>query len=333
MPKLVNSNKFHEVSGFLANLEINKEYLVQDIIDACLQIVNLKEETKQCLIMLKGDYSPTNGSTKQLKDLWVTMSYQRVIRLKKILKKIVKQGGFDKEAAGAIDIAIRPNGKKYVWDGFRRCIKAGLCGSDRIESTIFIHDQRMENNECEKKEARLFKIRNADSEAMLPEELFKSRLAFDEPEARQLLKLMKNCELDVLGLNPNGIQLGGFRWFENSWISKTIDDYEFEFASEIIRKTFKAEENVSAYLLVSLAYILTLNDNMDEPYSESDIKDKFKKWYDVQDKNKQTDITKDGHRNKKLISWIIAKRVLKDNNGLRQACEVTEEQLEVIGEL
>jgi hypothetical protein len=48
--------------------------------------------------------------------------------VKKVLDKLKSHGTFNKEAAGHIDVAVRPNGKIYVWDGFRRTFMAGIVG-------------------------------------------------------------------------------------------------------------------------------------------------------------------------------------------------------------
>ena len=70
-----------------------------------------------------------------LLDLWVDITYQRVLKLRKIIEHLRRKDmngiddlQFNKMLCGSIDIAVRPNGKGFVWDGFRRCIIALLNG-------------------------------------------------------------------------------------------------------------------------------------------------------------------------------------------------------------
>ena len=330
MTKIINSNKFTDVAGALATLKIDQEYSILDIVNTILQITNLQEKTKHCLKMLVPGCYGSSENTFWLKDLKVKMSYQRAVRLRKITNKLVDRGGFDKDASGAIDVAIRPNGDKFVWDGFRRCIMAGICSSDRIEGSKFMHDTRDDEMECEEKEAKLFKIRNADSEKMAPEEIFKSKIVYKDPQATELLTLLKKSKLDVLGLNPSGKTLGGFVKLENLWKSGSVSDNYFISASSIIQNTFKDEGNVSGYLLVSLAYLLTINDEIDNSWLEADIEQAFKDWYKTQDHNSQKDITRDGKTEKKWIAYIIAKRVLNDTNGLLREIGLSDDEEELL---
>ena len=67
-----------------------------------------------------------------------------------IINKI-KESGFDIEAAGYVDVAIRPKTLYTVWDGFRRCIMAGLCGYEHINVSKTIHDPHASDKDCQKK--------------------------------------------------------------------------------------------------------------------------------------------------------------------------------------
>ena len=159
MTKLTDGTTLNEISGFLANLEIGKEYNIQDLVNTILQITNLKSKTLDKLN--KSIPYDSQTDTELLKDLWVCMTYQRKIRLGQILLKIKKQSGFDKDAAGHVDIAKRDEkagGRKVVWDGFRRCLKAGICGLDRIAFSKTTHPINFTLTECVEKEAKLFKF-------------------------------------------------------------------------------------------------------------------------------------------------------------------------------
>mgnify|MGYP001173248423 FL=1 len=78
-----------------------------------------------------------------LEDLWVDITYQRVLKLKKIADHLrrkdmngIEDLHFNKMLCGSIDIAVRPDGKGYIWDGFRRSIIALLNGKRFIKSSI-----------------------------------------------------------------------------------------------------------------------------------------------------------------------------------------------------
>ena len=75
--------------------------------------------------------------------------------------------------------------------------------------------------------ARDFKIRNADGEKMKPEEIFKSMVAYQDPDALKLLAVVDtNCGLDVEGLNPwVGKVLGGFAELSTNFNKKGKTSY------------------------------------------------------------------------------------------------------------
>ena len=91
-----------------------------------------------------------------LDGLYVDMTYQRVLRLQEIINKI-KESGFDIEAAGYVDVAIRPKTLYTVWYGFRRCIMAVLCGYEHINVSKTIHDPHASDKDCQKKKQDYFK--------------------------------------------------------------------------------------------------------------------------------------------------------------------------------
>ena len=77
--KLVSpETKFSKISGILSTLEINKLYSIQDILNLIGQIGNLKSDT------LKNIPKPITQSGQNimpLSELYVDMTYQRVLRL------------------------------------------------------------------------------------------------------------------------------------------------------------------------------------------------------------------------------------------------------------
>ena len=117
--------------------------------------------------MQSGEY-PSSGSVR-LDELYVDLTYQRKLRLAKIIQKIIKNEGFCKDVAGTIDVAYRPNrkdpngrqGMKFVWDGFRRSLMVGLCSpagsAAKIGASEYDHPIDRSDEECQIDEARKLK--------------------------------------------------------------------------------------------------------------------------------------------------------------------------------
>ncbi|MEK9698367.1 MAG: hypothetical protein VW270_21535, partial [Candidatus Poseidoniales archaeon] len=240
---LIKSHKMSEVSGALANM--SGVVSIQEIIDTILQITNLKTKTESAF-QTDCVYSE-NEDTVYLKDLYVDMSYQRTVQLTSILNTLKKVKGFQKRVGGAIDVSVRPDGSSFVWDGLRRSIMAGLCGIDRIRQSKYDHPLDRLPKECQMEEALDFKIRNAGGEKMKPEEIFKARTVYRDPEALELLDVIINCGLDVVRLNPDGKVLGGFNELERNFtLSKNplTEEYLVR-SSKIIQHVYKIESHVS----------------------------------------------------------------------------------------
>jgi hypothetical protein len=325
---IIKSNKYSEVAGALANLRGTVS--IQEIIDTILQVSNMK--TKTLANMVSNANYENCDHTMKISDLYVDVDYQRTVKLANLIKKLQKLGGFDMYSAGVIDVAIRPSGTKYVWDGARRCILAGLCGHTHIKTTTFVHPMGTKESDCRKQEARYFKSRNADNEKMKPEEIFKSEVVYRDPKALELLELIKNCSLDILGLNPGGKVFGGFVELRNNYERKIdgISEEHFITSSNIIQHVYSNESNVSGYLLCGLAYLLQKNEEVDVSYSVEEIVNSFESYKRYN--NKQSDITK--HRLNKnargSIAYLIAKRVLQDNNGLIQTVGLESEEVDIL---
>ena len=328
--KLVsNETKFHKISGDLSGLKINTLYSVMDIVKLIFQIDNFKSKTLSNIKPAQQYSGPTN--LVKIADLYVDMTYQRALFLTYIIN-MIKKNGFDKEAAGNIDVAERPNDVKTVWDGIRRAIMAALCGYTHIPCYLTIHPSHFDDKDCQKKEARLFRIKN-DKPKMKPEEIFKSEVAYSDPVALKILKLLKDSGLDIIGLNPTGKPLGGILEIKNNFENwkdnikdKDIDEdgpYDWDRdlwieSSEIIQEVWNRPEDatVSVYLLRDLAWLKTVMKECDEQYSDDEIKEKLNKWRKKYQKLNQKDITSLGFKKKPLTSYYIAKHILQDNNGL-----------------
>jgi hypothetical protein len=323
------STKHSEVAGELANLKGTVR--IQDIIDAILRIENFKSKTLAGMIS-NAVYDPNEVGVVAIDEIWVDMTYQRIVRLKKLINKLQKMNGFDPYSAGVVDIAIRPSGKKFCWDGLRRIIMAGLCGLTHIKTSQLVHKQFMTDLECQKEEARYFKSRNADQESMKAEEIFKSEVVFGDPDAIELLNVFKNCELDVEGLNPDGTSMGGFVEVKNNYFRQKdgISEEYFIQSSRIIRTVYKDEPVVSGYLLTGLAHLLMKNEDVDTSYSEEEIIEHLQNYRRFNPK--QSDLIKGrlAGNARASIAYLITRRALNDNNGLLSSIGLDEETMEVI---
>jgi len=332
----VNSNRMQDVTNALANL--SGTHSIQEIVDLVKKIPGIYEETLNDL-----QSKPYDGPFKpeyhvQLKDIYVDITYQRKLRLQKVIKKLLVAGGFNKEAAGHIDLAIRSNDKKFCWDGFRRSIMAGLCGIEYMPVSILKHKKSLTETECQEIEARMFKIRNADSETMKPEEIFKAKVVFKDPESLEFLKFLKNANLDVEGLNPNGGNLGGFKFI---WDIFTKDEIEEEYlikSSNILQNIWVNEPNYSAYLLGGLAYFLKLNDESDYTVTEKYVIECITKYVNaIKPKLKQKAIIGSRINAKPLdsLTFFLIKNVINLNGNTAKfikQLKLTKEDIEVLEE-
>jgi hypothetical protein len=316
-----HGTKYKNVSAALATLR--GVVSIQEIIDAILAIDNLQNKT---LKGIKQAYLEQDGSNVPLRELYVDMTYQRRIRLRKIIKKIILHGGFSFDGAGVIDIAER-DGKLYVWDGLRRCIMAGLCGLKHIKATRYVHMDGVTSVEAQKTEAKLFKMRNADMEKMTFDEIFKSMTVYDDPQAIEVLELLANCKLEVEGLNQTDDSkvLGGLKsvWDNSKKRGLGIDDDYFISASQMLHSVFPNDASISAYALLGLAWLLHQNTESDAvtgSYGDDEIRESLNN-YIVDDNLKQKVLTSQrvNGKNAQSVAYHIAKNALDDTNGLMHA--------------
>lgn len=321
--KLSMSTKHSVVAGELANL--TGVVRIRDVANAILRIHGMKEKTLAGMTTT-ASYDPNDPTVMKIDDLYVDMTYQRILRLQKLLKKLHLLKGFDPYSAGYVDVALRPSGKIFCWDGFRRVIMAALSGLDYIKVSEMPHRQFMTDTDCQEVEARYFKSRNADNENMKAEEIWKAEVVFRDEEALELLDLFKNCEVDVEGLNPSGRPMGGFVEVKNNYFrTDNIAPEYFIAASRIIRQVYDDNTTLSGYLLTGLAYLLMKNEDVDVSYSEEEILEAMRDYARVN--SKQTAIIKGRLHNKarESIAYLIAKRALKDDNGLINSFDLDDE--------
>jgi len=311
---LIKSSNKKEVESKLATLKINKTYSIWEIVETVNQITNFKAGTSDSFKMISGEYGGPGAIS--LKDLYVDMTYQRRIRLAKIINKLMMLGGFDKDVAGSIDISYRPcEDKYYVWDGLRRCLMVGICGGKSIVGATYRHLDKLYTDECKAIEAKFFKVRNADSEKMSLEEVFKSQVAYNDPKAVAQLNLLKKMNLDIEGLNPEGVQLGGLRAFDD--VYGKIPDETLIMASKIYRYAWNDVPQVLGYGLMGLATLLN-EPTFDDNYIVDEVRDSLREYAKS---HKANTITNPRINNLPFpsIAYNIATKVLNDTNGLTHA--------------
>jgi len=218
--------------------------------------------------------------TKQLKelfpngleDLWVDISYQRVLKLKKIVDHLRRKDmngiddlHFNKMLCGSIDIAVRPNGKGFVWDGFRRCIIALLNGKRFIKTSIESHNKTTSIKDCLRQEAFVYEIKNGESESMAKEELYKSGIVYEKPDALKLQKVIIEMCVDVLGTNPGNPELGAFSEFQDTVLKERLESTDYlVLASFKQQKAWNVDQTLTGYLTCGLAKFLDVIEKEDE---------------------------------------------------------------------
>lgn len=325
--------KLNEATGILATLNY-QDYKLSELTDIAKSVDNLKTKTLDTLTPAT-PYDNKRPDVVDLNKLYVCVKYQRKMRLGKLLNKLKLQNGFNKEAAGHIDVAVRPNGKMYIWDGFRRSFMASIVGLDYVPASIYRHPPNRSEADCEKYESLMFKIRNSDTESMKPEEIFRSKIIYQDKEALEFLSFLRDCELDVEGLNPKGRQFGGFVAIENAWKFNHRSYQNMVKASYIVQNTWKTDPLVSGYLLCGIAAFLDANENT-LGYDEETIEKKFTEFMDVNPPRKQNDLTKYrlSSKSDESIAYYIAKNVIgmkkKELEEMRDELGLDDDDVEVI---
>lgn len=318
---------FSEVQAQLKNLPLG-EYKITDLLNIIWQYDGFQSTTTQYFKEIDSWKKSQSNTEVEIDEIYVDLTYQRKLTLKKLLNNLKKAGGFSKEKAGHIDVAIRPNGKKYAWDGFRRCVMAGLCNIKKISCSVFEHHVDKKISECSQYEADLFLARNALSERMGADEIFVAKVAKGETKAYELNTVLKRSRINVCGLNPNGKLMGGFATVErhlgyhdtddNSQpINKIIDDDDFVFSADLVSESWPKDSILTCYLLLGLANVRKLLKNdIESNITDNEIIERIK---DYAKTHKQTSLTDNRLTNKMIesVSYNILKDVFKLGNRSR----------------
>lgn len=325
---------FTEVDTYLKNLEL-KSYSLVEIANIIRNIPTLKKEGIFSDVMDDNYYNnnelifhPQTGEKISLLDVKVDLTYQRVLKLKTLIQHLRAKDkdnnpmNYDKMCAGSIDIAIRPEGEIYVWDGFRRSLIALLKGVKYPLFSITVHPKTKSVKECRAIEAFAFKKRNGDNEAMARDELYKSGIAFGDPKDLKTQQILTDSKLDVLKTIVGAeTTLSGFAEFEDSIIKDRIKEEHLILASRIVRHSWPKDATCSSYVICGLALYIQLieNGSVDWSYNITGWDDgtceflpKFKKYAA---KNNQTQLTRNRLSNMGVatIAYRIGANVI---NGL-----------------
>ena len=320
---------FTEINKHLSELPIG-EHKISTIVKDIQSISSQKHLRKLSLAKqnnISSEYFakcfPTN-----LNDVYVDISYQRSLKLKKIYDHLDLTDdsgiflGFCTELCGTVDFAIRPNKKVYVWDGFRRCIIALLKGVEQIKGEAIIHPTTWSDAQCKQKEATYFLLKNSQSEPLKQEELFKSGCAQGDKFYLGIKEVLIDCELDVLGLNLGKPKLGGYVEFQKlvtkSPFSEGVtqpSNYFVAQASKMIAGVWNNEE-VSGFMVSGLAHYLWANEKDSQNGNEycddiTNIESNLKNFA-VKKKGTQSSCTKDRLHSmpRQSVAWRICKNVM-----------------------
>ena len=259
----------------------------KDIIEPLFLIENFRNDHNYKTPKFDGD------NLHDIKDIWVDLDYQRKLELQRLLNRLEQEDGYKAEYAGFIDLAIRPNGKKYVWDGFHRLIMAAICRALSIPAATYVHPTNRTNKVCHIEEAKMFKVRNALRSQMKPEYIFKADIAIENDEALKLLSLMEECGVTIVGTNkdPNAVELGGFALFRKyATHENKPNDIHFRRAADILKAAYPKMTEMSILLFCGLTELLhhQQNDEAVETVKQSVIKEKIVKMItDTQKKQKE----------------------------------------------
>ena len=208
----------------------------------------------------------------ETQDLLVDFDYQRFIKLKVLFDHLKGYSDqpkqFMPELVGTIDVMARTDGKRYVWDGLRRCILGGLKDVWKLPASVHEHNSSLSLDKQQAFEARLFSTKNGrGQETMKVDELWKSDYVAKDFQAIEVYNVMKNCNIDKLNVIKNkGYDIGGFGLFKNHVLGEgtmRIESRYFERASRILQKSWPSPNStLKGYLFVGFAMYLKRLDDM-----------------------------------------------------------------------
>ena len=322
---------FKDADAYLKNLEL-KSYTIKEIFDIVRSVLALEKEGlfKDVCKALDSFYKdnellkhPVTGKKISILEVKVDLTYQRILKLKQLvdhLRAKDKDGNpmdYDKMCAGSIDIAIRPDGDIYCWDGFRRCLIALAKGIQYPLFSIYSHPSTRTIANCRAVEAFAFKKRNGDNEAMARDELYKSGIVFNDPKDLKTKEILSESRIDVLKTIPDAeTTLSGFAQYEDTIVKDKVSKESLILGSKIVRKSYDIDPSVGSYIICGLSLYVDLVNSGAVSWSYNitgdencDFLHKFKSYAK---KNSQNTLTKNRISNYAVetVAFRIATRVL-----------------------
>jgi hypothetical protein len=334
---MANTGKmtFDKVRTALKDLPLGDHKLI-DIVAIVKKCDTFTDETLDSFI---GAFYDKNSSTVKLEDLYVDLTYQRKLKLDNLLKNLKRNKGFSKEKAGHIDVARRPNGRLYVWDGFRRAIMALICDMEKIAVSIYTHDPKINNTKARQYEAELFLARNSKNEVMGANEIFFARYAKGESEAIKMGDVLHRANINICGLKPGGKNMGGFAFVEkslgyhevidNEKVVKTIKDDDFIDSALSIQSAWPTNGSVGSYLVCALANVRSIIRENDPETTEGELDRALAKYAE---NNSQKSLTESRVSNKPLesVTFSILKKVLKKNGQSKKLSGLSDDDIAML---
>jgi hypothetical protein len=334
---MANTGKmtFDKVRTALKDLPLGDHKLI-DIVAIVKKCDTFTDETLDSFI---GAFYDKNSSTVKLEDLYVDLTYQRKLKLDNLLKNLKRNKGFSKEKAGHIDVARRPNGRLYVWDGFRRAIMALICDMEKIAVSIYTHDPKINNTKARQYEAELFLARNSKNEVMGANEIFFARYAKGESEAIKMGDVLHRANINICGLKPGGKNMGGFAFVEkslgyhevidNEKVVKTIKDDDFIDSALSIQSAWPTNGSVGSYLVCALANVRSIIRENDPETTEGELDRALAKYAE---NNSQKSLTESRVSNKPLesVTFAILKKVLKKNGQSKKLSGLSDDDIAML---
>jgi hypothetical protein len=257
------------VVGQLKNL-INKTVQIKELVKIIKSLDSLQKKNSTILKYQINPYdglemtnfiNPSTGDklVQDVSEMWVDFSYQRYLKLQPLLDRLTMTNGELLPArASVINVRLRSDGTKVIWDGLRRAVMSGLKGIWQLPTLCFPHTSEdiLEQRAVEAKDFSAFNGRGMES--MRKEEIWKADYIAQDPIALELGDVMRSCNIDVLNVLCNGgWSIGGFAVFYAYAVgNKKIEVHYLQQASRIIQRAFNTDNSMSSYLLTGIALYL-----------------------------------------------------------------------------
>ena len=258
------------VEGKLKDL-LGRQVQIKEIVNLIKSVSTFDKKTQQLISPQKNPYNGKDYKVDPMEQ-WADFKYQRETRYSTLLKQLERaKGVFAPALAGHIDVAVRKDGRSFVWDGLGRCIMAALRGIPAIPASEITHDALDDEQAVE---AEYFSIKNGEGHvSMRAEELWKAQyvargsLAYDN--ALIIAEVLDACNLDVLNVLGNkGWSFSGFSTIQTELLKgkKKVTHEEVIKSSLMIQEVFDTDRSIRGHLLLGLAYFLGAYESLEEDY-------------------------------------------------------------------